>query len=82
MSPEPSWPCGPGIAWTSSCTRERERLLPCDYARIGDPVGNVSAGRWIIYVSYPGDHLRRNRIDGTERIELTRSYAQILLPRW
>lgn len=39
-------------------------------------------GEWIAYVSFPGNALWRSRIDGTDRLQLTFSPMQVLMPTW
>jgi Tol biopolymer transport system component len=39
-------------------------------------------GQWVAYVTVPERNLWRSRIDGTERLQLTRSPVQVTLPVW
>jgi Tol biopolymer transport system component len=39
-------------------------------------------GQWILYVSFPEQILWRSRIDGSERLQLTRPPMQALEPQW
>ena len=39
-------------------------------------------GQWAAYVAYPEGNLWRSKLDGTERLQLTFSPLQSLLPRW
>jgi Tol biopolymer transport system component/DNA-binding winged helix-turn-helix (wHTH) protein len=39
-------------------------------------------GQWIAYVSYPEGSLWRSKVDGTERLQLTRPPMRAFLPRW
>jgi len=39
-------------------------------------------GQWVAYVTIPDGVLWRSRVDGTERLQLTRSTARALLPVW
>jgi len=41
-----------------------------------------SDGQWIAYVSVPDGALWRSRMDGSERIKLTRGSMRVALPRW
>ena len=53
-------------------------------------LGGVSAdfvdfsrdGRWICYVAYPEGTLWRSRIDGSERLQLTFSPMEAMVPKW
>jgi eukaryotic-like serine/threonine-protein kinase len=39
-------------------------------------------GKWIAYVMYPEGTLWRSKVDGTERLELTRAPLETALPHW
>ena len=39
-------------------------------------------GQWVAYVSYPDGILWRNKVDGTERLQLTYPPIYPVLPRW
>ncbi len=39
-------------------------------------------GQWVSYVSYPDGSLWRSRVDGRERMQLTRPPMAVLSPRW
>jgi serine/threonine protein kinase/Tol biopolymer transport system component len=39
-------------------------------------------GKWVTYVSYPDRALWRCRIDGTDRLQLTRAPSLAMIPRW
>jgi len=39
-------------------------------------------GNWVAYVSYPDRALWRSRIDGSDRLQLTRAPFQAMIPRW
>jgi len=39
-------------------------------------------GQWITYVAYPEGTLWRSKIDGSQRLQLTRPPLHALLPRW
>ena len=39
-------------------------------------------GQWITYVSFPDQILWRSRIDGSERLQLTRPPMEVLQPSW
>ncbi len=39
-------------------------------------------GRWITYVAFPENALWRSRIDGSDRLQLTPSSMQVVIPSW
>jgi Tol biopolymer transport system component/predicted Ser/Thr protein kinase len=39
-------------------------------------------GQWITYVASPGNTLWRSRVDGRDRLQLTASPMQVLVPSW
>jgi eukaryotic-like serine/threonine-protein kinase len=39
-------------------------------------------GQWVTYTLYPEGSLWRSKLDGSERLQLTRPPAQVLAPRW
>lgn len=39
-------------------------------------------GKWVTYVAYPEGTLWRNKVDGSERLQLTFPPLFSLLPRW
>jgi Tol biopolymer transport system component len=39
-------------------------------------------GQWVTYVASPGNALWRSRVDGSERLQLTASPMQALIPSW
>jgi len=39
-------------------------------------------GQWVAYVSHPEGNLRRSRVDGSERLELTHPPDYASMPRW
>ena len=39
-------------------------------------------GQWVAYVSYPEGALWRSKMDGSERLQLTYTPSQTMLPRW
>jgi eukaryotic-like serine/threonine-protein kinase len=39
-------------------------------------------GQWVAYITVPDGVLWRSRVDGTDRLQLTRASAQALLPIW
>jgi Tol biopolymer transport system component len=39
-------------------------------------------GQWVTYTLYPEGSLWRSKLDGSERLQLTRPPAQAIAPRW
>jgi dipeptidyl aminopeptidase/acylaminoacyl peptidase len=46
------------------------------------PVAFSRDGRWVAYVSYPGNTLWRSRVDGSEQLQLTYAPEIVAVPTW
>ena len=59
-----------------------KRFLPYLGELSAEGVTLSNDGAWVAYVTYPEGALWRSRTDGSERVQLTSSPMQAVLPRW
>jgi Tol biopolymer transport system component/DNA-binding winged helix-turn-helix (wHTH) protein len=60
----------------------QSRFVPLSASVSAQQVDYSHDGRWIAYVSYPGDTLWRSRTDGTEQIQLSPASLTVRVPQW